>query len=160
MGNSQGWDDIVGDLYDAVLQKEPSALNAAITSFELQIDSDGCHLFGVSTTGQELFTVVTYPNDVSTDTSAYYSHYIHIDPRVDLTRKLPGQANRSADFFNASYVSRSEFFQDYLLPLGRHHITGGLLLKAASKEGQISVLQSLRPFSATFRTCSAQSPWP
>ena len=123
------WDDLVGDLYDAVLQKEADALSNALRRFERVIDSDGCHLFGMSNLRQELFTVVTYPSDVSTETAPYYEHYMHIDPRIPMVSARVGKAERSSDWFNPRFVSGNEFFQDYLLPLGRKHVTGGMLLK-------------------------------
>lgn len=123
------WDNMVGDLYDAVLQQDQYNLHQALTSFERLIDSDGCHLFGVDKQGRELFTLVTYPEDVDTDAYPYYSHYIHIDPRLELTRRHPGQAQRSADHFDAAFIAHNEFFQDYLLPRGRLHISGGVLFK-------------------------------
>ena len=123
------WDDVVGELYDAVLQKEASALDSAIRRFEHIIDSDGCHLFGMSQLGQELFTLCTYPDGVSTDTAPYYQHYIKLDPRLELTSKRVGRAERSSDHFRPEFVKRNEFFQDYLIPLGRQHMTGGMLLK-------------------------------
>lgn len=132
------WDDIVGDLYDAILQKETGVFQSAIERFEQVIDSDGCHLFGMSHLGQELFTVVTYPEDVSTETDPYYSHYMHIDPRLQQTLRHPGQALRSADHFSSSFISGNEFFQDYLLPRGRKHITGGMLVKTATQNSIVA----------------------
>lgn len=128
-GSAQEWDDVVGDLYDAVLQKESAALDAAIRQFEHIIDSDGCHLFGMSHQGQELFTLCTYPDGVSKDTEPYYQHYMHRDPRLAMISNRVGRAERSSDHFRPAFVSRNEFFQDYLLPLGRQHMTGGMLLK-------------------------------
>lgn len=139
MGGQQenAWDGIVGDLYDAVLQRESGALQAAIAGFERLIDSDGCHLWGMDVQGRELFTLVTYPEDMDTDPYPYYQHYIHIDPRLEITRRRPGQAQRSSDYFNAAFIARNEFYQDYLLPRGRYHISGGMLFKA---EGCSSVV--------------------
>lgn len=132
------WDDLVGDLYDAVLERASDALGNAIRRFEQVIDSDGCHLFGMSNLGQELFTVVTYPNDVSRETSPYYQHYMHIDPRRELTLHRPGQAFRAGDFFDCNFIARNEFYQDYLLPLGRQHIAGGMLMKTDSSHSIVA----------------------
>lgn len=129
--HEEAWDGVVGDLYDAVLQRERGALHHALTGFERLIDSDGCHLWGMDMHGRELFTLVTYPEDMDTDPYPYYQHYIHIDPRLEVTRRHPGQAQRSSDYFNAAFIARNEFYQDYLLPRGRHHISGGMLFKAA-----------------------------
>ena len=106
------WDDLVGDLYDAVLQKEADALSNALRRFERVIDSDGCHLFGMSKLRQELFTVVTYPSDVSTETAPYYEHYMHIDPRIPMVSARVGKAERSSDWFNPRFVSGNEFFPE------------------------------------------------
>lgn len=124
------WDDMVGDLYDAVLQKKSPALQAAIARFERLIGSDGCHLFGMTPQGQELFTVWTFPGDLDAVTAPYYAHYMHIDPRLEMLRRSAGEAVRTSDHFSSTKTSKSEFFQDYLLPLGIQFSSGGTLLQS------------------------------
>jgi DNA-binding CsgD family transcriptional regulator/PAS domain-containing protein len=125
------WDDIVGDLYDAVLEKETTQLKTALRRFEHVISSDSCHLFGMSNVGQELFTVQTHPFDVTEDTKAYYNHYRHLDPRLKLAPRFVGQAWRCTDHFSAKFMDRDEFFQDFLVPMGRQFTAGGMLAKAS-----------------------------
>jgi len=134
----EGWDEIVGDLYDAVLQKEPEALSDALRSFEQLIDSDGCHLFGMNSVGQELFTVCTYPEDSGTDTAPYYNHYMYIDPRLRMISERVGKAERSSDWFSQRFISGNEFYQDYLIPLGRQYMTGGMLLKTNAFQSTVA----------------------
>lgn len=136
--SDETWDDLVGDLYDAVLQKESDALSNALRRFERVIDSDGCHLFGMSSVGQELFTFCTYPEDTSTDTAPYYNHYMYIDPRLRMISERVGKAERSSDWFSPRFISGNEFYQDYLIPLGRQYMTGGMLLKTDAFQSTIA----------------------
>jgi DNA-binding CsgD family transcriptional regulator len=54
--------------------------------------------------------------------SVYASHYRDIDPRVQLALTLaPGQTFACHEHFDARFVARSEFHQDYLLPQARVH---------------------------------------
>lgn len=124
------WDEVVGALYDAVLLKEPDALGQAIVRFERLVGSDGCHLFGVDAHGQELFTVWTFPGDLDAVTAPYYVHYMHIDPRLEMLTRSVGKAVRTSDHFNSREVSHSEFFQDYLFPVGIRFSSGGTLLQS------------------------------
>lgn len=128
--HEEAWDSVVGDLYDTVLQRERGALQAAIARFERLIDSDGCHLFSITPQGQELFTIWTFPGDLDAVTSPYYAHYMHIDPRLEMLRRSAGEAVRTSDHFGSTQTSKSEFFQDYLLPLGIRFSSGGTLLQS------------------------------
>lgn len=136
--SQEPWDELVGDLYDAVLQKEPDALGQALRRFEREIDSDGCHLFGMSSLGQELFTVCTYPEGVAQETAPYYNHYMYIDPRLERIRQRVGKAERSSDWFDNRFISGNEFYQDYLIPLGRQYMLGGMLHKTEALHSTVA----------------------
>jgi DNA-binding CsgD family transcriptional regulator/PAS domain-containing protein len=124
------WDEVVGDLYDAVLEKETTHFQGALRRFEKTIDSDGCHFFGMNSLGQEVFTVCTHPFDISGETEAYYKHFRHIDPRFERAQRFIGEAWRATDHFSASFINKNEFFQDFLIPLGRQFTAGGMLAKS------------------------------
>ena len=126
------WDDIVGDLYDAVLEKESTQFKTALRRFEKTIHSDSCHLFGLDSVGQELFSVQTHPFDASAEAKDYFQHFRHIDPRFERTLRFVGEAWRCTDHFSAAFISRNEFFQDFLIPLGRQFTAGGMLNKTAN----------------------------
>ena len=51
------WDKSLGDLYQTVLQ--PALLTPALTGINAMMDSDFCHLFGITSAGEESFTIVT-----------------------------------------------------------------------------------------------------
>jgi len=125
---ADNWDEVVGDLYDAVLEREQQVLHRAIQRFETLIDSDGCHLFATSDLEQELFTVWTGGfADMETLSKPYYLHYMHIDPRRTHVLGSPGRVLRCSQVFNDRYVDRSEFYQDFLIPMGARFVAGGAL---------------------------------
>lgn len=125
---ADNWEEAVGDLYDAVLEREHQSLHRAVQRFETLIDSDGCHLFATNDQEQELFTVWTgeFAN-MATLAKPYYLHYMHIDPRRTHVLSSPGRALRCSQVFNDRYVDRSEFYQDFLIPMGARFVAGGAL---------------------------------
>lgn len=120
---------IVGTLYDAVLYKEPNHFSNALKDFERTIESDSCHLFALDRIGRDIFTVNTHSEDVDQQIQGYYEHFRHIDPRLEKTLNHVGEAHRCTDFFSASFMNRNEFFQDYLVPMGRVFTAGGMISK-------------------------------
>ena len=127
-GDSEVFDRLVGQLYDAALvpEKLPEAL-AALTRW---LDGDTCHLVGWD--GQSgaplLSTTIGFDEGIGPD---YAAHYAAIDPRrLIAEQKLStGELLLCHEHFDARFVSRSEFFQDYLLPIGVYHTLASTLIR-------------------------------
>ena len=116
------YDGIVGALYDAAL--EPHGLTTALTRLTDWIDGDTCHLVGWNkTTGEPTISrMIGLEEVVGSD---YARHHSAIDPRLRLAMaSAPGSFIRCHEHFDKRFVSRSEFFQDFLLPRGVHHLLG------------------------------------
>lgn len=120
-------------IYESALVPErmPDAL-AAMTDL---LDGDTCHLVGWDrSSGIPLLSVSTgLASDVGPD---YAAHYAQIDPRRQLAlTQAPGQLLNCHEHFDDRFVSRNEFFQDYLLPqVGVHYFLGSGDLVEESKQ--------------------------
>ncbi|MEG1328051.1 MAG: hypothetical protein RSD99_24335, partial [Janthinobacterium sp.] len=79
------WDKSLGDLYQTVLQ--PALLTPALTGINAMMDSDFCHLFGVTSAGEESFTIVTNKDRVAA-VEQYAQEYGRIDPRRQFVDRL------------------------------------------------------------------------
>lgn len=132
----QGWrrgrlrerPDLLADLYESVLA--PERVPAALRAIDEALDCDGAHLIGVNpTTGAPLVSLMTSAG-LKAGEQAYLERYAALDPRLELGHRKPtGVGLACHDFFDARFVSRSEFYQDFLLPLGPRYIAGGNLLR-------------------------------
>lgn len=134
---SEDFDSLVGQLYDAALvpEKLPETL-AALTRW---LDGDTCHLVGWD--GQSgaplLSATIGLDEGIGPD---YAAHYAAIDPRrLIAEQKLStGELLLWHEHFDARNISRSEFFQDYLLPIGVHHTLASTLIRNEQQVVQIA----------------------
>lgn len=134
---SEDFDCLVGQLYDAALvpEKLPETL-AALTRW---LEGDTCHLVGWD--GQSgaplLSTTIGLDEGVGPD---YAAHYAAIDPRrLIAEQKLSaGELLLCHEHFDTRFVSHSEFFQDYLLPIGIHHTLASTLIDNEEQLVQIA----------------------
>ncbi len=137
MDDQTAFDRLVGLIYEIPLA--PERLPAVLEHLTRWLDGDTCHLVGWNgTTREPLLSVsVGLDDDVGPNYAAYYAD---IDPRrqLALDRHAPGQLLACHEHFDARFVSRSEFFQDYLLPVGLHYMVGTTLLADASHLVQIA----------------------
>ncbi|WP_290871658.1 helix-turn-helix transcriptional regulator [Aquabacterium sp.] len=131
------WDGLISALYEAALA--PETLCGAVAQFEACVQSDGCHMFVVDAHLQPILHQTTIDWIPQAVMDAYYSHYIHEDPRRAHTRSLRvGQAQQCSELFDASYVGRSGFYQDFLIPNGGRYVAGGKLLDRQGAEGLVA----------------------
>ena len=116
------FDGVLGRLYEAAL--DPSELPSALEGMTRWLDGDTCHLFGLDRSNGKPVLSVSVGLDQEVGPS-YANHYAEIDPRRRLALALPaGGLIACHEHFSASDVSRSEFYQDYLMPLGLHFLLG------------------------------------
>lgn len=118
------YDHIVGLIYEAAL--EPARWQEMLTALTDWLDGDTCHLVGWGTPDRPWrFSVsVNVPHD-SAEGYVEKEHYAPLDPRRALiVRRPPGSLLLCHEHFDSRYVAKSEFFQDYLLPLGLHYLMG------------------------------------
>lgn len=137
MNDEAKFDQAVGLIYDAVLA--PDQLPLALAHMTEWLQGDTCHLVGwKGGCGEPLLSVSTGLDEgIGQDYAAYYAA---IDPRrqLALDRYAPGELLLCHEHFDKRFVSRSEFFQDYLLPIGIHHMLGTTLVHDSQHLVQIA----------------------
>lgn len=132
------WDELIGDLYDAVWL--PEQLGAAVRRFEQVVQSDGCHLFATDAHMNPMLHVWTLDwideQKISTD---YYGHYIHLDPRrTHMLNMRVGDALQCSEVYDERYVQRNEFYQDCLIAAGARYVAGGKVLEHQGMSGFVA----------------------
>lgn len=132
------FEQVLGKLYDAVL--DDAGLPLAMQALTDWLDGDTCHLVGWDqhTATPMLSITCGLPDDVGI---AYAAHYGELDPRRHLAEALPqGNVLCCHEHFTPRFVDRSEFYQDYLLPLGIHYLLGtGNLLDSTRYKVQLGI---------------------
>jgi len=135
--DSEEYDDLVGLLYEVAL--DPPRLRETLTALTRWFDGDTCHLVGwdVPSGAPLLSTLIGLDEDIGT---AYVAHYAALDPRRLLAqdRLSTGELLLCHEHFDARFVSRSEFFQDYLLPIGVHYTLASTLVNDEARVIQIA----------------------
>lgn len=124
------WDNTIADLYDSVLQ--PELLASKIVEVNTLMDSDFCHMLGVTPHGQVKFNIITDPsyNGAIQDYSGYF---VGIDPRRKFVEERAiGTTYRCSSLFPTSFVGKNEFYQDFLRPHGLRYIIGACLYRNES----------------------------
>lgn len=123
MDREAEYDRALGLIYESVVA--PAQMQEALAAMTTLLDGDTCHLVGWNRhTGIPLLSISSgLPVDVGPD---YAAHYAQIDPRRQLAlTQAPGQLLNCNEHFDSRFVSRNEFFQDYLLPqVGVHYLLG------------------------------------
>lgn len=85
---------------------------------------------------------------ISSAHQAYIDYYGAIDPRGAKSSSLsPGTWLLCQEHFDESYVSRSEFYQDYLIPNGFRYGTGTSLLVSSNVDISFGLLDEAQAFS-------------
>lgn len=119
---------LLGDLYESVIN--PSLLTPTVSALSEWLQVDAAHFIGWDTT--RFVPRVAVLNDGSLDQvdPDYVQRYSQIDPRRARMATMPlGQLARCDQFFDERFVSRNEFFQDFLLPRGRRYTMGAQLYR-------------------------------
>lgn len=129
MNQESEFDRVLGLIYEAALA--PQDLPGAVAALTAMLDGDTCHLVGWDRcSGLPSISVMTgLPEGLGHE---YAGHYGALDPRRNLLiTQGPGHVMNCQDHFDEHFVSRSEFFQDYLLPkVGvRHLLAAGDLVE-------------------------------
>lgn len=118
------YDHIVGLIYEAAL--EPAGWQETLTGLTDWLDGDTCHFVAWGTPERPWrLSISVNIADGAGEGYVEREHYASLDPRRALAvRRPPGSLLLCHEHFDRRYVARSEFFQDYLLPLGLHYLLG------------------------------------
>lgn len=135
--DSEKFDLLVRQLYDMVLA--PEKLRETLAALTRWLDGDTCHLVGFDgLSGAPLLsTTIGFDEGIGPE---YVAHYAAIDPRRQVAAEnlKTGELLLCHEHFDARFVSRSEFFQDYLLPIGVHYTLASTLISDETKMIQIA----------------------
>lgn len=124
------WDQTIAGLYDAVLQ--PELLAQGIAKANILMDSDFCHMLGVTPQGNVKLNVITDPS-YSHAIQDYSNYFVDIDPRRKFVdERAVGVTYRCSSLFSPSFVDKNEFYQDFLKPHKLRYIIGACLYRAES----------------------------
>lgn len=122
------WDGLIGELYDAVL--DPARFQPAVARADRMLESDLCHIVGITKQGHENLRVFSHGGTESIG-DMYASYYSKIDPRrFQMETATVGAAYRCTEFFDENFVSGNEFYQDFLIPQGFRYVIGACLFRS------------------------------
>lgn len=118
---AQSWDRLIGDLYESVLN--PAGFADTLGELDKWFGSSFCHLLVWNERDDTHHTSIFTEPDFLSASIPYASYYGNIDPRREMMARLPvGSVFACHDHFDERFVSRSEFYQDLIIPLGARYI--------------------------------------
>lgn len=128
VGDLGQWDELVGELYESVLN--PGGLQDTIKRIDRWIGSSFCHLMAWDERNdRHHFSILTDPSFLG-EAARYDQYYGSIDPRRRYSTHQPqGTVFACHDHFDDSFVSRDEFYQDLLIPMGARYILNACILR-------------------------------
>ena len=129
--NPDNYDRLVGQIYEA--SHTPTAWSAVLASVDEEVGVDAWTLMRVEHRPGEGTRFLSIGGErVSAEAPVRYSSYYNaLDPRTDLVRRTPpGEIYTCREYFDERFVSRSEFYQDFLLPEGLRYVIGGCAYRA------------------------------
>jgi DNA-binding CsgD family transcriptional regulator len=130
---------LCNSLYEAALT--PALMMQALEQVRRAFGFEAFHQFVLDASTS--IPVVEWANNrISQEDMAIYSaHYYAVDPRPQYAAKLGvGQLFSTHEFLNPATTSRSELFQDFLIPRGVAHCMGGQLVANADYVAYIGLL--------------------
>lgn len=144
-------DRLIGDLYEAALRQD-GYLDVMQRVAEW-VGADIFHMFSIDTVHNIPHFSLYTPNDVPLNrTVAQYDQYYRaLDPRTELVTQQPSSEWFACqNSFDEHHVSRSEFFQDFLIPNGIRYTTGTRIALDNRDDVYLGLMRAAgrKPFSA------------
>ncbi len=140
MDNGKRYEQLVGELYDAALSPErwPDTLNG-VTKW---VGGDCFHFLGWDANmGAPRFSMASH-EDLTDALKGYAAYYGSVDPRRQLAAALePGELMICHHHFDQRYVARSEFYQDFFIPVGFRYVSGTSVLRQNGLDVTIGLLR-------------------
>lgn len=141
--------DLLGHLYDSVLA--PQRLDTAMEGLADWLGMDCSHFIGWDTARFVPRMAVVTQDTVDHVSPEYVEYYSHIDPRRARMAGVPlGEVLMCQEAFDDAFVSRNEFFQEFLIPRGRRYTMGAHLHRDAEMDFYITFYHRVgrEPFSS------------
>lgn len=135
MIEAAAYDDIVGAIYDAVT--DPLRLKLACEKVVDAIKATGAHLVGLNKkNGEVVLSAITHFSPLGE--IDYIERYAKLDPRAPLCLAAPvGSWVSCHEHIAQSFVDKSEFYQDFLIPYGSRYASLG---KLHETEAHVAIL--------------------
>lgn len=131
-------DVLVADLYESVLR--PDKIPDVLGRINRNLDCDGIHLVGKDEDAGHVFASMVVGSQISAGERDYLAHYFRIDPRLPIGQSSPtGLVVACHDFLDDRFVSRSEFYQDFLIPHGPRYIMGGNIYRQGGRNIHVAI---------------------
>jgi DNA-binding CsgD family transcriptional regulator len=135
-------DQTVALIYGAVL--DPLGWDKAMAAITAHVDADVWNLqFWDTRTNNFRFMFTSDLVRLQKDVALYAAHYGAIDPRKALASRLaPGEWLACNQHFDARFVDRSAFYQDFLIPCGLRYALGGTVFREDGTEVIVAIMRS------------------
>ncbi|MEQ1592391.1 MAG: hypothetical protein ABL892_08385 [Thiobacillaceae bacterium] len=145
----EDFDHLVGLIYESAL--DPALWRETMNELARQVGADTFHFLGWDSTKQ-MSTLGVMSHDSWNDALALYNrHYGVIDPRLELALNAgPGVVIACHHHFDDRFVSKDEFYQDFLLSFGLRYVLGGCLSHHERADVNLALLRDPKhgPFDA------------
>ena len=142
-------DHLIGDLYEAAIRQD-----GFLATFQTVVESLGINVFHMFSwdvvRNAPHLSVHTPGSHVDWVVSLYDQYYGALDPRRAFVEKgRVGDFLFCQDFLSDSDVARSEFYQDYQIPIGLRYLAGARLARPGSDDILLGLLRGndRAPFS-------------
>ena len=134
--------DAIQEIYQAALQ--PERWHHALSAVMPLVNADAFHFMQYTTAQFSIeLSLTSHPKGHEGAISEYESYYGRLDPRRHYFESVaPSTVFVCQDRFSDDYVSRSEFYQDFLLPKGNYRTIGAKVLSRPHRETVLGYLRS------------------
>lgn len=136
-------DLLIGDLYEAALNQD--GFFQTIQRLAEWVGADMFHMYCIDAASNATRFSHFTPGATTFDgmITQYVQHYRSLDPRVRLVSGHPANTWFACqDHFNEEYVSRSEFFQDFLIPNGLRYMFGTRIPSTGSDDVLVALVRA------------------
>lgn len=136
----EDFDRLVGLIYESALN--PGLWQETMSMLASQVGADTFHLLGWDSKKQAA-TLGVMSHESWNDALALYNRYYGtVDPRRQLaSRADPGVVLACHHHFDDQFISKSEFYQDFLLRYGLRYCLGGCLSRNESTDVNLALLR-------------------
>lgn len=155
--SEENYDRLVGLIYESSL--DPSLWRDTMNELSRQVGADTFHFLGWDSKNQVPTFGVTSLDSWNDAIALYNSHYCKVDPRLELTLKVgPGAVIACHHYFDDRFVSKDEFYQDFLLSFGLRYMLGGCLTHRERADANLALLRDPKhgPFEAEHESLLAR----
>ncbi len=141
--NEENFDSLVSLVYDSSL--DPTLWLDAMSELAAQVGADTFHFLGWDRKNQMPTFSVTKLDSWNDAIALYDDYYCKVDPRLELTLKVgPGAVIACHHHFDDRFVSKDEFYQDFLLSYGLRYMLGGCLSHREPADANLALLRDTK----------------